>query len=312
MSARGRIFVAGATGFVGGALVARLLEAGWRVTALARDLDTAARGLGPDVALFASSDSTESLSATLSGCHAVVNLAGEPIVGRWSEAKKSRILGSRVETTRRLVEAIEDAATPPTALVSASAVGWYGHRTEFVDERAGPGSGFLSEVCQRWEAEASRACAHGTRVTTVRFGLVLGRGGGPLPPMLRAARFGLLGRLGTGDQHVAWIHLSDAVDLLVQAIDDPRFEGPVNAVTGSVPQRQFATAVARSVGRRLGPPVPAWAARVALGEAASLLLDSSPVRASEFWALPEGPTLPTLPDALAEVTARRGGSAEGR
>jgi len=204
----------------------------------------------------------------------VINLAGESIAGhRWSAAHKQRILDSRVDTTRRLADAIRGAARPPRVFVSGSAVGYYGpHGDEVLTESSGAGADFLARVCVAWESEAARA-ADRTRVVCIRTGLVLERDGGALPQMLPPFRFGLGGPVGSGRQYWPWIHRDDWIALVRWAIDHERVDGALNA-TAPAPatNREFAAALGRAMHRPAILPAPAFALRLLLGEMADALL----------------------------------------
>lgn len=276
------VLVTGATGFIGRRLCAALAERGDRVRVLSRRPEAALREVPGAAAAFPTPPEGAAFPVeAVEGTDAVAHLMGESVAGgRWTEARKARIRGSRVATTRALVEAIRGAERPPGVLVSGSAIGYYGDRgDELLDEGSPPGDDFLAGVCRDWEAEALEARAAGTRVAVVRFGVVLGREGGALPRMLPPFRLGLGARLGSGRQWMSWIHADDVVGLILWAIDDVRVSGPVAAVAPTpVTNREFTAALARAVGRpALGPPVPAWAMRLSLGELAGALLGSQRV-----------------------------------
>ena len=211
----------------------------------------------------------------LEGADVVINLAGESIAARrWSPAQKRRIQESRLKATRALVEAISRCQAPPKALISGSAVGFYGPcGDETVTEEAPPGKDFLSEVCSLWEREALRAEKYGVRVVLLRTGLVLGRQGGALPRMLLPFQLFLGGPLGSGRQWVPWIHIEDVVGLVRYLVDHPNASGPFN-VTAPEPQRnrEFSRIAAGVLRRPCWLPAPAAALRLALGEMADALL----------------------------------------
>jgi uncharacterized protein (TIGR01777 family) len=283
-----RIFVTGATGFVGRRVVAALLEAGHRAVATSRSLERARDLLGPDVDLLPSTAGLERISAALSGCDAVINLAGEPVVGgRWTAGRVAAIRTSRVDATRRLVSAVQRAEPRPSVLVSASAVGIYGDRgEEILDSDSVPGEGTLAEITQAWEAEALAARSLGLRVALPRLGVVLGRGGGFLGRVAPLHERGLGGALGSGRQWLPWVHIDDVVAVLLRSLVDPRLEGPFDLVAPTpVRQRQLSEALASVYGRSARLPAPAVALRLALGEGASVLLDSARVRPSTLEAL---------------------------
>lgn len=276
------VLVTGATGFIGRALCLRLARDGHHVTAWVRDPARARSLLGPDCALIETSD-VAALPRAVATADAVVNLAGEPIVGgvlrqRWSRARKAQLVASRVGPTRAVVAAIHAAAATTgraPVLVSASAVGWYGSAGDVaLGEDAAPGTGFAAELCRAWE-DAALAARDVTRVVVARIGIVLGREGGALAQLVPVTRALLGGPLAGGAQWVPWIHLDDAVEALVHAIATPSLAGPVNLV-GPAParQRDFARALGRAVGRPAVVPTPRWLLRAALGEAASVLTAS--------------------------------------
>lgn len=267
-----RVVVAGGTGLVGRPLVRALLAAGARVTVLTRNPQALRLPEG------ASAHGWEDLPALLEGQDAVLNLAGEGIADRrWSRARKAAILDSRVGATARLVGAMRACAQPPAALVNASAIGYYIPKGETpVDETAAPGTGFLAEVCQAWEAEAAEAAALGVRVALVRIGVVLAREGGALPKMALPVRCCAGCKLGSGTQGLSWIHIDDLVAMLVEAAGNPRWQGSFN---GTAPQPLSNEAFTRRIAQRLHRPllpVPGFLTRAAtkllLGEMAEALL----------------------------------------
>ncbi len=275
-----KVLVTGATGFIGRALVARLLHDGRRVTVWVRGADRARAILGPGADVLAAADGEQALRRAVRGADAVVNLAGEPIFGaRWSAERRGALVESRLFVTAALVDALEDEPPRPAVLVSASAVGYYGDRgSEDLDEGTPPGQGFLARLCADWEGAAGRAGRLGVRVVTPRFGLVLGPGGGLLGRLLPVFRAGLGGTLGRGDQFMPWIHIEDLVGLLCLAVVDGRYRGPINAVAPEpATNRDFTRALASAVGRRALLPVPALALELALGESARALLASQRV-----------------------------------
>jgi hypothetical protein len=300
-----RVFVTGATGFVGRALVRRLGQEGHRVTAWVRSPARAAVLLGEEVVLVPAG--SEALEAGLAGTDAVVNLAGENVMGgRWTSARRSALVASRVGITTSLVAALDRVHPRPTTLVSASAVGWYGDAGDRrVQEDDAPADDFLAMLCRDWEAAARRAENLGIRVALPRFGMVLGRGGGTLSRLLPLTRLGLAGRMGTGRQVVAWIHLHDLVEVLVRALEDSRFRGPFHATAPHpVSNAELSRCLASVLGLPAGPPVPAFALRVALGDAASVLLGGQDARPERLlaWGVPF--RFPSLKEALQDLVGR--------
>ncbi|RMF12698.1 MAG: TIGR01777 family protein [Candidatus Dadabacteria bacterium] len=195
----------------------------------------------------------------------VVNLAGRSIVGRLSRRAKDEILQSRVAATRTLVDGLAAAGLTSTRLLSASAIGIYGSRSEPVDEAATPGEGFLADVCRQWEAEALRAAKTGTAVTLLRFGIILDPSGGMLARLLPVFRCGLGGRLGDGRQWMSWISLHDTVSAIL-FLANAGVDGPVNVVAPQpVTNQMFTEALADVLGRPAFLPVPRAAIALAFG-----------------------------------------------
>lgn len=282
-----RVLVSGVTGFVGHRLATELTEAGYEVDGLSRDPDRA-KATVPALREALTPDSLD--GAALEDVTAIVHLAGESVAGRWTEAKKRRILSSRVDGTRQIVDAIAEAETKPEVLVSASAMGFYGSRgDDELSEDEPEGDDFLATVCVAWEREAMRAAEYGVRVVRLRIGLVLGPDGGALEAMLTPFRLGLGGKIGDGQQWWSWIHREDLVRLAVEAVGNDAFEGPYNAVSPQpVRQAEFATTLAAVLGKPAFLPAPAFAVKAALGGFAVELLASRrlvPQRArqQEFW-----------------------------
>lgn len=297
-----RVFVTGASGFVGRRLIRELLRRGDSVVALTRRANSLAGASGgqpedaPDgsdrlVVLEGDPSKPGPWQQEVAACDAVVALAGEPVMGaRWSPEFKRRLYDSRIDSVRRVVEAL--AASPssegrgPRVLVSASAVGYYGSRgSEELTETSGPGRDFLANLCVDWEAAAEAATAHGTRVVSLRIGVVLGDGGA-LEKMLPAFRLFLGGPLGSGNQYWAWVHLDDVVGLILYSLSRPDMQGAINAVA---PAACTVQEVARQLGGALHRPsrfaVPELALKLVLGERAEVLLGSQrvvPQRAREL------------------------------
>jgi uncharacterized protein len=269
------ILLTGATGFVGRALAARLSAQGHALRALTRDPHAARGRLPPGCAAFAWLEGGPVAPEAMDGAEAVIHLAGENLAGgRWSAARKRRILASRTEGARALVEAMGRQARKPRVLLTASGVGYYGDAGDrSLDETAPAGRGFLPEVCAAWEGEALRAEALGVRTAALRLGLVRGPGG-PLAKLAPAFRLGAGAALGSGRQWWSWIHLDDAAGLFAHALAAEGLRGPVNAAAGAAPQREFARALGRALRRPVLFRVPGFALRLALGEMAASLLES--------------------------------------
>lgn len=277
MTTAKRVLVTGATGFIGRALVQRLLGEGHRVTAWVRDPERARNQLGPAVALVGVADGDDALRNALGLSDAVINLAGAGIIDRrWTKARKRELWASRVQLTQRLVRAMAGARAVPQVFLSGSAVGYYGDRAaEPLDEHSAKGEGFLADLCEAWEAAALEAEALGSRVVLLRTGIVLGLDGGALGAMLPAFRAGVGGPLGNGQQFMPWITLDDHVAVMLRGLSDERMRGPIN-VTAPRPEdgRTFAHALAASLHKPAVISVPALALRALLGERAQAVLQS--------------------------------------
>jgi len=272
MSAPSTILISGASGFVGSALSARLAAGGHRVGRLVRrpsdDPATVrwdpARGVA-QLERFAEYET-------------VVHLAGENLAGgRWSERMKRELRSSRIDGTRVIADAIRDSGRDRTTFACASAVGFFGDRGDEVLREGSPaGRGFLAELCRDWEAAALGAESEGTRVTCLRFGVVLGRDGGALAKMLPVFRLGLGGPLGSGRQYMSWVSLDDVVGAIVHTISNPTLRGPIHVVAPqSLTNEEFTKAIGRALRRPTFLRVPAFALRLLLGEMAEATLLAS-------------------------------------
>ena len=273
-----RIAITGATGRLGGLIVDALRARGDEVTTLSRSAEKGDVQWDPT----AGPAPTEALA----GREAVVHLAGEDIAQRWNDETLERIKASREVGTRNLVEGLRAADPRPKALISASAVGYYGNRHDPIDEDAPPGDDVLANVCVAWEREAQRAEELGLRVARIRTGVVLDRHGGALEKMLLPFRFGVGGPVAGGRQPLPWIHVDDVVGIYLQAIDDDRYSGPINATAPNpVTNKEFSKALGKALKRPAFAPVPAFAIRILYGGMAKLVVDGQhalPRRALEL------------------------------
>lgn len=304
------ILITGVTGLVGARLAGALASDGVRVAGVSRDPTGAQRRVPSLARAHAWTTDAPIPPEALEGVRAIVHLAGESVAGRWTAAHKRAIRESRVEGTRRVVDAIAARAPRerPRVLVSASAIGYYGDTGERdVIESDPPATGdFLAEVCVAWEREARRATELGVRVVTPRIGLVMARQGGALERMRPLFAAGLGGALGSGAQWWPWIHVDDVVGILRHAIDRDDLEGPVDATAPSpVRQREFAAVLARVMRRPALLPTPALALRAVLGEFADEVLGSRKVLPRRALETGYRFRFPELEPALADLLARR-------
>ncbi|HKL53936.1 MAG TPA: TIGR01777 family oxidoreductase [Wenzhouxiangellaceae bacterium] len=265
-----RILITGATGFIGQPLCRELADKDHELLAVSRSPDEARDKLpeGTDI----QANISDFIDAAP---EAVINLAGEPIAeGRWTDEKKRRIVESRVDITRAIVELCGKAENPPNVLVSASAMGYYGDQGDReVTEDTPPNHEFVHEICDRWESEARKAEACGARVAIARIGLVLDQGGGMLARTLTPFKLGLGGRLGDGTQYMPWIHREDMVRVLIFLLERDELSGPFNAsAPNPVTNAEFTQALANALHRPAVLPAPAIALKLAFGEMSRLLL----------------------------------------
>jgi uncharacterized protein len=293
------IGLTGASGFLGQEITRQAISRGDQVVAYSRNPDQAV----PEAIR------TESFGAamTVSNLDAVVHLAGESILGRWTKARRDQILQSRVQGTRWVVEALQNAPNPPRTMICASGVSIYGDRSEeeLVEESPVAKAGFLCQVATAWESEAMRATDFGVRVVTVRIAMVLGRKGA-LALMLPLFWLGLGGRLGSGDQWVPWIHVGDVANLFLHAARETSVAGPINGVSPfPVRNRDFTRILGSTLRRPTFLAIPRSVLKGVLGEQASLLLDSQ--RALPKRALETGFhfRFPYLEDALQDILKSR-------
>ena len=295
-----KVLLTGATGLIGQKLGHALVAKGHEVCCLVRDLQRARLELNFPAELF-SWEGNEQLPAV----GAVVHLAGEPIAAKsWTPEFKKRILNSRLDTTRVLLEKITKGVFPrPKVFLAASAIGYYGDRgEETLLEDAVPGEGFLPNVCVAWEQETQKAQTLVDRVVIVRIGMVLSRHGGALAEMLPVFQRGLAGRLGSGEQWVSWIHLDDLVNLFLFALENDQVKGVVNGVAPeSVTNSELTALLANQLQAPVFLAAPKWGLRKVLGELSNLLLYSSKVSSEKIQSLGFRFGFRSLSTAFAEI-----------
>lgn len=269
-----KIFIAGGTGFIGQALIKKLLLVGHAVTALARnpaklgDLSDQIR-MVPGSPLIPGPWQQE-----LASHEVIINLTGASIFTRWTPTAKEMILHSRIAATRNIVEAIPAQGPPPVTLINASASGFYGFcQDEEKYETDLPGTGFLASVCQAWENEANQAQGK-ARVVLMRTGVVLGKNGGALAAMLPAFRLGIGGRLGHGRQWFPWIHLDDLTNAIIFLMESKKIHGPVNlSAPRPVRNGEFTKCLGQTLHKPTFLTLPRFALQFALGELSSVVLE---------------------------------------
>ncbi len=299
-----RVVVSGSSGLIGESVVTALRARGDDVTSLVRRAPAAGEARWDPA--------TGSIdTGALEGAGAVVHLAGAGIGDkRWSAARRHEIVSSRVQSTSLLARTLAGLSQPPTVLVSASAVGFYGDRgAEELSEDSAPGRGFLAELCRNWEDATKPATQAGIRVVLLRSGVVLSARGGALARQLPLFRLGMGGRLGSGRQWLSWISLPDVVGAILRALDEPSLQGPVNATAPApVTNRDFTRALGRALGRPTVLAVPGFALRVALGSdlASEMVLAGQRVLPTKLTASGFHFDFVDIDSALAALVAPRG------
>jgi len=262
-----RILVSGVSGPIGAALLPFLKTREYDVVRLVRGPAQGGEQISWDPAKPIAPKS-------VSGFDAVIHLAGESIVGRWTAAKKAKIRDSRVMGTRHLAQALAQASVKPQVFVCSSAIGYYGDRgEELLNEQSAPGTGFLSEVCREWEASTQPAADAGIRTVQIRTGVVLSPKGGALGKMLTPFKMGVGGRIGNGRQWMSWIDVQDMIGAIHHILKTDLLQGPVNMVAPqSVTNAEFTKTLASVLSRPAIFPMPALAVKLAFGEMGETVL----------------------------------------
>ena len=298
-----RVTITGATGLIGPRLVRALHGRGDEVTVLTRDPDRARSTLGDVQAVRWDLMGEPAPADALAGRDAVIHLAGANVAQRWSESSKRAIRETRVTGTGNLIEGLMAAEPRPATLVSSSAIGYYGaHGEEPLDEDAAPGKDFLAGVCVEWETQARRAQELGMRSVQVRTGVVLDSSGGALGKMLPPFRMGVGGPVAGGRQFISWIHSDDVVGIIIAAVDDQRWSGPVNATAPEpLSNRDFSRVLGRVLHRPALLPVPGFALRLLYGDMAEIVTSGARVMPAKALVLGYTFAQPELEPALSSA-----------
>ena len=297
------VAVTGSHGFVGSALIPALVRSGHRVVRLVRGQPESADELGWDP------EGGTVDAAGLEGVGGVIHLAGAGIGDkRWTDTRKRLILESRTKGTGLLARTLAALTRPPSVLVSASAVGYYGNRAdEVLDEQSPPGNDFVAGVCVQWEAATAPAAEAGIRVATTRSGIILGREGGVFPRMLLPFRLGLGGHFASGRQYMSWISIDDEISAMLHALTNDAVSGPVN-VTGPRPvtNAEFTMTLGRVLHRPTAIPTPLFPLRLRYGSelVQHLLVEGQRVLPKQLEQTGYRFTHSTLEEALRAVVDR--------
>jgi uncharacterized protein (TIGR01777 family) len=253
-----RVAITGASGFVGKHLTEMFKERGDEVLSIGR----------AELKL-----SSKDIANILAGSEVVINLAGSPIVGRWSEKYKKILRSSRIDTTHKLVEAISQMETKPKHLISTSAVGIYNNRETHGEESTNYSDGFLSTLCRDWEGEAKEVEKFGVNLAIFRFGIVLGRDGGALQKMLLPFKLGVGGKIGSGKQGVSFIHIEDLKSAYTFVIE----RGLSGVFNLGSPQPTTNLEMTKALGKALHrptiSPLPEFVVKLIFSEGARVLID---------------------------------------
>ena len=302
-----KIAITGATGFVGTRLVNSLRDEDHQFIIFTRNINRA-QTIFPastfpnlEIVPYIATESGE-WQDKISGCDAVVNLAGEPIAERWSPEHKKAILESRQLGTRKIIEAISKAKDKPSVLINPSAIGYYGtSETKTFDENSPPGDDFLAEVCQAWESEAQEVRKANVRLVILRVGIVLGKGGA-LAKMIPPFKLFAGGPIGSGRQWFSWIHIDDLVELIKESLKRSGIVGTFNATAPNpVRMKELCEALGETMNRPSWLPVPDFALEVLLGEGSKVVLEGQQVLPKETLELGFQYQYSTIKSALTNI-----------
>ncbi|NTW52427.1 MAG: TIGR01777 family protein [Chlorobiaceae bacterium] len=309
----GHIVITGATGVIGSEVVRKLVESGRKVVVFARSPQNAAAQV-PGAASYVRWDSdmeSGEWTAYLDGAYGVIHLAGKPLLdARWTEEHKVACYDSRINGTRSLVKAMSSLGKKPQVFVSSSAIGYYGSfdrcdDTAPLSESAQPGIDFLAKICSDWEREALPAEKLGIRVVLLRTGIVLSTRGGMLQKMMTPFSYFVGGPVGSGNQCLSWLHIDDEVSIILEALDNPAWHGPVNAVSPEpASMKEFAVELGAVMARPALLPVPKIAVQILMGEGAEYAVKGQKVNPGFLKEHNFQFAWPSLHDALADLIAK--------
>jgi uncharacterized protein (TIGR01777 family) len=296
-----RVIVTGGTGLIGKPLCTALLGEGHEVIVLSRN-PTKRQNMPAGMQLEKwDGKSSEGWGHLADGAHAIINLAGEGLAdGRWSKERKQRIIESRINAGKAVVQAIRQAANKPQVLIQASAVGYYGpHRDEIITEAASPGGDYLAHICFEWEASTAPVTQLGVRRSVIRSGIVLSNEGGAFPRLVLPFRLFAGGPLGSGKQWYPWIHLEDEVRAILFLVQHESASGPFNlSAPNPLTNKELATCIGKVMGRPAAIPTPAFALQTLFGEMSTVVLDGQRVVPQRLLALGFTFNYPTAEEAF--------------
>ena len=298
-----KVAITGGSGFVGKEITNQLIENGHEVFILTRS-SKPSNDLVHMVKWLGEGDKPEEL---LNGVDAWINLAGASInEGRWTEEQKQKIYDSRMKATDEVLRIFEAVSKKPTVLINASAIGIYppSEQATYTEQSSSRGSDFLAETVEEWEKKAFQAEQYRTRVACGRFGIILGKNEGALPLMALPYKMGIGGKVGSGNQWVSWVHVSDVAKAILYAIDNDDFKGPFN-VTSPDPKQmnEFGKILGQILNRPHWIPVPSFALKLALGDKSQLVLEGQRVMPDKLLTHGFKFTYPDLQQALKNIYA---------
>ncbi len=279
-----KVVIAGATGAIGKRLYESLLRQNYEVYVVSRDPKRASELL-PGATGFVEFDVSKpfELRDFIDGARAVINLAGAPIFTRWRGDYEKEIIDSRIKGTRYIVDAIEKCEKRPEVLINGSAAGIYGYSGEVAaDENSPAGNDFWAKLVTDWENEANSAKTLGVRVVTVRTTLVLEEGIGALETLVPYFEKGLGGYARPGTQVFPWVHMEDEVGIIMKAIENNNFSGPINCVGGNTTSRIFSESVGKAMNKKSGIPIPGFIIKTLFGRASDLVLKSQTIKSERL------------------------------
>lgn len=301
-----KVLITGGTGFVGSFIVNKLLKNNHSVILLTRNPESALSKFGDNITAVEWSNYYDVIDLSSYGkIDGVINLIGENIGDkRWSNEQKKKIYNSRVDATDTLIKILKKSNNKVSSFISTSAVGYYGSNEQVHDESSTPGEDYLSKVCKAWEEVVTVNKDEYDRFVILRVGMVLGKGGA-MSKMLTPFRLGVGGKLGSGKQHISWIHVEDLANMYVQVLENNKAQGVYNATaTYSVTNSDFTKTLGKILRKPTHFSVPKFALNLAMGEMASLVLSNSKVNPKKFKKEDFHYLYPTLELALKDVVSK--------
>ena len=296
----GQIVISGATGSIGNSVSKALHEAGMNVAVITRNIDRAKESIPYVSAFFEwNQGNTEQLIEFCDGADAVINLSGAPIFERWKGNYEKEVNDSRILGTRRIVDAITKCPEKPKVFINGSAAGFYGYTGNVVASESSPaGKDYWADLVERWEKEALRAQESGIRTVLIRTSLVLKRSEGALGSLEPYFRKGLGGYISPGTQMFPWVHIDDQAGIIIRAMANSEFSGPVNSVAGSVSSKDFSKAIGKAMRKGSRFPIPGFVVKSLFGKASDLVTGSQVIKSERLGELGYEMKYTSIDDAM--------------